>query len=408
MNVLFFSPGFPAEMPLFARGLAAVGARVYGIGDQPEAALPPEVRDVLSGHLRIASWSDEQAVIREVREWMRGKSIDRVECLWEPHMILAARLREAFGVPGMTVEQTVPFRDKEVMKQRVEAAGLRVPRHARATTVQEAWAGVEKVGYPAIVKPISGAGSKDTHRCNDKGEFERALGLTRHVAELSVEEYIDGDELTFDTVCHRGEVLYHNVAWYLPKPMVLAHNPWISMQNIVLRDPDQEFSRPGVALGRAVLAALGFETGFTHMEWYRKADGEAVFGEIGGRPAGARLVHAMNYACDMDLFRGWASAVCHGRLGQPLTRKYNSSMVFKRAVGHGRVVRYEGLDGLMARYGPHVANCELTPIGQPRRDPSQVVVGDGWIVVRHEDLQRTREMSEAFARELRIVAGSEP
>jgi hypothetical protein len=83
-------------------------------------------------------------------------------------------------------------------------------------------------------------------------------------------------------------------------------------------------------------------------------------------------------------------------------------MVFKRAVGHGRVVRYEGLDGLMARYGPHVANCELTPIGQPRRDPSQVVVGDGWIVVRHEDLQRTREMSEAFARELRIVAGSEP
>ena len=408
MNVLFFSPGFPAEMPLFARGLAAVGARVHGIGDQPEGALPADAREALSSYLRISSWSDEQAVIREVREWMRGKSVDRIECLWEPHMILAARLREVLGVPGMTVEQTVPFRDKEVMKQRIEAAGLRVPRHARATTVKEAWAGVEKVGYPAIVKPISGAGSKDTHRCNDKGEFERALGLTRHVAELSVEEYIDGDELTFDTICAGGQVLYHSVAWYLPKPMVLAHNPWISMQNIVLRDPNHEFSRPGVTLGLGVLRALGFETGFTHMEWYRKPDGEAVFGEIGGRPAGARLVHAMNYACDMDLFRGWASAVCHGVLGQPLTRKYNASMVFKRAVGHGRVVRYEGLDALMARHGAHVANCELTPIGQPRRDPSQVVVGDGWIVVRHEDLQRTREMSEAFARELRIVAGSEP
>jgi hypothetical protein len=224
------------------------------------------------------------------------------------------------------------------------------------------------------------------------------------VAEVSVEEYIDGDELTFDTVCSGGNVLYHNVAWYLPKPMVLAHNPWISMQNVILREPEQEFSRGGVQLGLGVLKALGFETGFTHMEWYRKPDGEAVFGEIGGRPAGARLVHAMNFACDMDLFRGWASAVCHGHLGQPVTRKYNASMVFKRAVGNGRVVRYEGMQSLMERYGSHVANCELTPIGEPRRDASQVIVGDGWIVLRHEDLQKTLEMSAAFANELRIVA----
>ena len=38
-------------------------------------------------------------------------------------MILAARIREAFGLPGMTVEQTVPFRDKERMKQVLDAAG---------------------------------------------------------------------------------------------------------------------------------------------------------------------------------------------------------------------------------------------------------------------------------------------
>ena len=36
MNVLFLSPGFPAEMPRFARGLAGVGARVYGVGEQPD------------------------------------------------------------------------------------------------------------------------------------------------------------------------------------------------------------------------------------------------------------------------------------------------------------------------------------------------------------------------------------
>ena len=58
----------------------------------------------------------------------------------------------------------------------------------------------------------------------------------------------------------------------------------------------------------------------------------------------------------------------------------------------------------LEQYGRHVANLELTPIGQPRRDWQKVVVGDGWIVCRHPDLQFTLEMSERFTNDLRIVA----
>lgn len=404
MNVLFLSPGFPAEMPLFVRGLAQVGAKVFGVGDQPPQALPGEARQGLSDYLQVQGFGDEDGVIRAVRHWLRGRSIDRVESLWETQMLLAARMRAEFSLPGMTVEQTVPFRDKEAMKQTVEKAGIRVPRHGRARTVQEAWAAVERIGFPAILKPIAGAGSKDTHRCNDKAEFERALQATRHVPELSVEEFIEGEELTYDTICRDGHVLYENVAWYRPKPLDLQHNPWISMQNIVLRDLSAPLPRPGVALGRAVLEALSFQTGFTHMEWFHTNKGEAVFGEIGARAAGARLVHAMNYANDMDLFRGWAHAVVHGTLGQDVTRKYNAAMVFKRADGEGIVRRYEGLEGLMHRYGQHVANLELTPIGQPRRDWRKVIIGDGWIVARHAELPFTIEMADRFCSDLRVVA----
>jgi hypothetical protein len=405
MQVVYLSPGFPAEMPLFVRGLAAVGARVLGVGDQPASALPPEVREVLADYLQVRSFGDEAAVVQQVQQWLRGRSVDRVECLWERLMYLAAQLREAFGVPGMSREQTLVFRDKESMKQAVERAGLRVPRHGRARNRAEAWAAVERVGYPAIIKPIDGAGSKDTYRCNDRAEFETALQRTAHVEEVSVEEFIEGEELTYDTVCADGRILFENVAWYRPKPMILAQNPWISMQNIVLRDLGAELPRPGVALGQGVLRALGFQTGFTHMEWFRTPSGEAVFGEIGGRPPGARLVHAMNYACDVDLFRGWAEAACYGRLSQDTSRKYNASMIFKRAQGEGRVREHRGLAELLRRYGPHIATIELTPIGEPKRDWRKVVVGDGWIVVRHPDLQATLQMSEAFVNDLTVVAG---
>jgi hypothetical protein len=391
-------------MPLFVRGLAEVGAKVLGVGDQPAAALPKESREALHDYLQVSSFGDEAKAVDEVRGWLRGREVDRVECLWERLMYLAARMRETFGVPGMSRAQTEVFRDKELMKQAVEKAGLRVPRHGRARTSQEAWAHVERIGYPAIVKPIDGAGSKDTYRCNDVNELSRALSNVRHVEEISVEEFIEGEELTYDTVCAGGRILFENVAWYRPKPMVLAQNPWISMQNIVLRDLAQDLPRPGVQLGHAVLKALGFDTGFTHMEWFRTAKGEAVFGEIGGRPPGARLVHAMNYSCDVDLFRGWAEAACYGRLSQDTTKKYNAAMVFKRAQGEGTVREHRGLRELMQRYGPHVATIELTPIGEAKRDWRQVVVGDGWIVVRHPDLATTLQMSERFVNDLTVVA----
>ena len=48
MRVVFLAPAYPAEMPDFVRGLAAVGAEVIGVGDSPLAAIPSTVRRYLS------------------------------------------------------------------------------------------------------------------------------------------------------------------------------------------------------------------------------------------------------------------------------------------------------------------------------------------------------------------------
>ena len=51
VNVLMMSPGFPEDLAFFTQGLAEVGARVYGIGDQPLGAL--RLADARSGRLVI-------------------------------------------------------------------------------------------------------------------------------------------------------------------------------------------------------------------------------------------------------------------------------------------------------------------------------------------------------------------
>jgi hypothetical protein len=403
VNIVMISPGYPVETAYFTRALSAVGATVIGVGDQPASALPDAARDALA-HYEHVTLSDEGAVLGALHGLARHVSIDQVECLWEPYMILAARIRESFGVPGMTFEQTVPFRDKERMKQAIDVAGIRTPWHVSASTVTAVWEAAERVGYPLIVKPIAGAGSADTYRVDSAQELAEVLPLLRHVNEVSVEEFIDGEEFTYDTVCADGSILFENVMWYRPRPLQMRMHEWISPASIVLRDLTVPDLQGGRQMGAEVLAALGFRTGFTHMEWYRKSDGEAVFGEIGGRPPGARVVDLMNYATDGDVYVAWAEAVARGRLSQPLERRFNSGCVFKRAKGVGRITHVDGLDALLAEYGEHVVLVDLLPAGAPRRDWRATLISDGMIVVRHPDLQPVIEMTERFAADLHMYA----
>jgi len=231
------------------------------------------------------------------------------------------------------------------------------------------------------------------------------LPLLRHVPEVSVEEFIEAEELTFDTVCAGGEILFENVMWYRPRPLQMRLHEWVSPVSIVLRDLSVPDLADGRAMGHAVLRALGFRAGFTHMEWYRMASGEAVFGEIAARPPGARVVELMNYSCDADLYVGWAEAVLHGHLRAPITQEFNSGNVFKRAHGEGRITAVEGLDELLQRYGEHVVSIDLLPVGTPRRDWRTTTVGDGGVVVRHHELAKVLEMTDAFARDLQLYAG---
>jgi len=405
MNVIMISPGYPAEMTFFARGLAASGASVIGVGDQPTGSVPAVARDALAHYVPVGSLADGDAVAGVVRELARQVRVDRVECLWEPYMMLAARLREELGLPGLTMEQTVPFRDKELMKQRLDAAGLRTPRHESTRTVAGVWAAAERLGFPLIVKPIDGAGASDTYRADSAADLDAILPMLRHVPRVSVEEFIDGEEFTYDTICAGGRILFENVCWYRPRPLIMKLHEWISPVTVALRVLDTPELAAGRSLGAAVVTALGFRDGFTHMEWYRKADGEAVFGEIGARPPGGRMVDIMNYATDADLFLAWAQAVTSGRIAEPVERHYNAAVIFKRAEGAGRITRHEGLDRLLAEYGEHVAALDLLPVGAPRRDWRASIVSDGMVIVRHRELPKVLEMTQRFATDLRLYAG---
>ncbi len=405
MNIVMISPGFPVEQPFFTRGLARQGNHVIGLGDQPEHDLPPIARGALSAYLQVASFSDERAALAKVAEAASKVRIDRIECTWEPYMVLAAKMREMLNLPGMTVEQTVPFRDKEKMKNVLDAAGIRTPTHYSTTTAQGIRDAAAQIGYPICVKPIDGAGSADTYRVDDDAQLEQIIPKLGHVAQVSVEEFIEAEEFTFDTVCIDGKIKFINICMYRPRPLMGRSHQWISQQTVAMRDVHDDYLASGRAMGTAVIKALGFQTGFTHMEWFRKADGEAVFGEIAARPPGANTVDLMNFANDFDVYGGWAEAVSKGSFSLPIDRKYNAAHIFKRAQGEGRVQRIEGLEGLLHEFGDHICVVDLLPVGAQRRDWKQTLRSDGMIILRHPDFGSICDIGDAIGTRLQMYAG---
>jgi len=406
VKVLFLSPAYPPEMQQFTRGLAAAGASVLGVGDTPMRGLPPKVKEALDDYLQVPSALDEEDVTRRLEKWLRGRWIDRVETNWEPMTLLAADLRARWDLPGMRRDAVVLFRDKVSMRERVEAAGIRVPKSARVTSPKEAWEAAEKVGYPLIFKPIAGAGSADTWAAHTKEDFEKVLAMTAHVREASVEELIEGDEYTYETICADGVPLYEGCTRYYPNVLEARKKEWISPIILTIRDRTSPVVADAVEMGRKAIAALGMGSGFTHMEWFRsKETGEAVFGEIACRAPGANMVDLMNYAGDVDLFVEWARAVTVGRIEAPPEQKYHAAIIFCRAKGQGRITKYKGIEAFLAKHREHVARVDFLPIGAPRRDWRATFLSDGNVVVRHPDHDKTLAMAQEVSSTISIEAG---
>jgi hypothetical protein len=251
MRVVFLSPSYPPEMIQYTRGLAEVGAEVLGVGDTPREALPAAVKPHLHDYLQVPRIMDEDDVIERVTAWLRGREVDRVLANWEPLVILAARIRERWGMPGMSVDTVRGFRDKQLMKERVAAAGLRVPRSRRVFTGPSARRRGRGDWLPADSQAHRGGGQRRHLPLRHPAELDGVLAAMRYVTEASCEEYIEGEEFTFDTVCIDGVPVYENIAAYLPKPIEMRSQEWISPVIITVRDMYQPRLMPGVELGRA-------------------------------------------------------------------------------------------------------------------------------------------------------------
>jgi hypothetical protein len=109
-------------------------------------------------HLEVLDHYDRDVAARAASLAKQHKP-RHVVALHEADLGLAANLRERWGLPGPRVADVRPFRDKLLMKQRAQAAGIEVADYELAVTAQQAEAFAAQHGYPVVLKRRAGYNS---------------------------------------------------------------------------------------------------------------------------------------------------------------------------------------------------------------------------------------------------------
>ena len=135
-----------------------------------------------------------------------------------------------------------------------------------------------------------------------------------------IEEFLTGDEGSYDSVMADGQLVWDSVSRYLPTPLEVLRNPWMQWAVLMPRDiggPEYDGIRE---IAPMALRALGLRTGLTHMEWFRRPDGTVAVSEVAARPPGAQITSMLCYAHDFDLYRAWAQLMVDGSFAPPERR----------------------------------------------------------------------------------------
>ncbi len=409
--VVFVAPYALDSTLRFLRAAAALPRVRLGVvsqepADALAAKLPADERTRIASHVQIENALDpdqlEQAVRRAARDL--GGRVERLLGILEPLQEPLALVRERLGVRGMDAGEARRFRDKAHMKDVLRARGLPCARHLLARNADEALLFADRM-LPLVAKPPAGAGAIDTFRVEERGQLESWLRANPPSPQrpLLLEEFIQGEEHSFDSITIGGEHVFASISSYAPTPLEVMRTPWIQWTVLLPRSIDGPEYGPIREAGPAALRALGMVTGMSHMEWFRRPDGSIAISEVAARPPGAQFTSLMSHAHDHDFYRAWAEVMVFERF-EPPQRKFAAGAAYLRGQGVGTVLGVEGADELRRELGDLVVEAKLPRRGQPKAASYE---GEGYVILRHPETEVVAEGLRRVVQTLRVKLGTE-
>jgi biotin carboxylase len=246
----------------------------------------------------------------------------------EDGLLPAALAAEAYGLATTSAASVARTRDKLAMRRALDG---RVPQpawgHASPDTLHE-------IVYPAILKPVDGAGSESVQRVESPDD---AAAIVRRRGAWIWESYLHGLEVSVETVTFNGA---HRVLGVTEKWIEPPH--YVEVQALAQYYSPARDTRVCEIVARC-LDALGVTCGAAHTE-LRLVDGEPFIVETHTRPGGDRIPWITELTTGLDQYELAIRSVLRMRMPEPLVPRYCAAASAFFPWPTGRIERIDGLD----------------------------------------------------------------
>jgi formate-dependent phosphoribosylglycinamide formyltransferase (GAR transformylase) len=391
-HVVFVAPLMRDATLRLVRAIARLDGIVLSLisAHGPEH-LPPDLEDQVKSVAKVGNAMDPGQVALAAKSLIRENGpIDRLFGALEELQVPIAKVRDFLNIDGMRTQEAINFREKAQMKTVFRQHGVPCAHHCLVTASPQAIEFAERVGFPLVVKPPAGAGARNTFTVENMDGLRDYMKVYQPSTANPVllEEFIQGDEYTFEAISIRGKLHWHSLCRYYPTPLEVLKNPWIKWCVLLPKELDDPKWNEIRKLNQQALQSLGMGTGLSHMEWFRRRkDGSIAISEVGARPPGAQIMTLMSYAHDKNFYHAWAELMVFDRFEVP-ERRYAAGAAFLRGIGQGRVKAIHGIEKARQEVGSLVMEAKLPQIGQPS---SPSYEGEGYVLVRHPDTEVVKQ-----------------
>lgn len=380
INFVMISPHFPTNFETFAIRLRENGINTLGIADAPYESLSEGLRNALTEYYRVDNMEDYDQVYRAVGYFAHKYGrIDRIESHNEYWLELDAKLRTDFNVFGYKNEDMRAIKTKAQMKEIFRAAGLKVAKGRVFSDEADARKLAKELKLPVIIKPNSGVGASDTYKIRTAEELDAFFTYKNPHVEYIMEEFIDGDIITFDGLADRDG----NIVFYAGLEYSEAVLDTVEQDNDMFYYVPRDISPKLVELGKQCVEAFNVKERFFHFEFFRvKKTKEILPLEINCRPPGGLTIDMWNYANDFDVFNEYAHIVKENKFYTNITHPWNVVYISRKANKN----YVNSIQALCEKFAHNIISVQQVP------GIFAKIMGEEGILARTETLEQMREI----------------
>jgi biotin carboxylase len=214
---------------------------------------------------------------------------------------VVAAVAEALGLPGVGTETAHLMTHKVAMRTRLAEAGVPQPRYAAARSLHEAYAAVETVGFPAVLKPADSGGQRGVFLVGSIDDLEAHLHAALAESpsgESIIESYYEGLELNALAIARGGRVTPLTLSDRLRPPGIGFGVGWIHVYpSRLFSDPLAEAEQTAVS----AVHALGLRDGIAFPQLIVGEDDHPYLVECAARIPGGQMADLAWHAVGVDL-----------------------------------------------------------------------------------------------------------